>query len=92
MIFVEMIFCRVRCSIKNDSDRLRRATQILIATLGAFIFDVIPALGIQQRKIRLLQRNFVMTKWLFLATPALVTSLGCKDSLRLVFQKYNGGI
>ena len=36
MIFVEMIFRRVRCSIKNDSDRLRRATQILIATLGAF--------------------------------------------------------
>ena len=27
-----------------------------------------------------------MTKWLFLAAPALVSSLGCKDSLRLVFQ------
>ena len=27
-----------------------------------------------------------MTKWLFLAAPALVSSLGCKDSLRLVLQ------
>ena len=27
-----------------------------------------------------------MTKWLFLAAPALVSSLGCKDSLRLVFE------
>lgn len=35
-----------------------------------------------------------MTKWLFLAAPALVSSLGCKDSLRLVFEnfKLSGGI